>query len=171
MSRLYRAGLIGLLFVFFGQLQAMEEREITEGILDAPVAEVWKAFTTKQGQEAWNVAHAEIDLRVGGKMLTHYSPQGKIGDPGTIENTFLCYDPGKMIAFRVTNPPANFPFKNAIKNVWSVLYFEEAGPSKTKLTLAMIGYGSDEESQKMRQFFKRGNALTMEKFKKHFTKE
>ena len=42
---------------------------ITEAIIDAPRKEVWKAFTTKEGVESWMVAHAQIDLKVGGKWL------------------------------------------------------------------------------------------------------
>ena len=74
---------------------------VTEGMIQAPVDAVWAAFTTKEGQESWNVAHAEIDLRIGGVMRTHYDAAGRIGDPNTIENTILCvraaadaHDPG-----------------------------------------------------------------------------
>jgi uncharacterized protein YndB with AHSA1/START domain len=82
---------------------------------------VWDAFTTKQGQESWNVAHAEIELKVGGKMRTHYDPKGRIGDPDTIENTILCFEPKRMLAIQVINPPEKFPYKSAIKNMWTVL--------------------------------------------------
>ena len=37
---------------------------IHEGIVAAPVAQVWAAYTTQAGLESWMVAHAEIDLRV-----------------------------------------------------------------------------------------------------------
>ena len=70
---------------------------VTEGMIGAPVDAVWAAFTTKEGQESWNVAHAEIDLKIGGKMRTHYDPAGRIGDPNTIENTILCFEPKRML--------------------------------------------------------------------------
>ena len=94
-------------------------------MIEAPVDAVWAAFTTKEGQESWNVAHAEIDLKIGGKMRTHYDAAGRIGDPNTIENTILCFEPRRMLAIQVTNPPEKFPYKNAIKKMWTVLYFEE----------------------------------------------
>ena len=96
---------------------------VTEGVIGAPLDAVWAALTTKEGQESWNVSHAEIDLKIGGKMRTHYDPNGRIGDPNTIENTILCFEPKRMLAIQVANPPVNFPFKNAIKNMWTVLYF------------------------------------------------
>ena len=66
---------------------------ITEGVIEAPVEAVWAAFATKEGQESWNVAHAEIELKIGGKMRTHYDPKGQIGDPNTIENRILSFEP------------------------------------------------------------------------------
>ena len=78
-------------------------------LIEAPVDAVWAAFTTKEGQESWNVSHAEIDLKIGGKMRTHYDPNGRIGDPNTIENTILCFEPKRMLAIQVANPPEKFP--------------------------------------------------------------
>jgi uncharacterized protein YndB with AHSA1/START domain len=143
-------------------------RQVTEGIIDAPVEAVWDALATKKGQEAWNVAHAEIDLKVGGKMLTHYDAKGKIGDPNTIENVVLAFEPKKMLAIKVGKPPEKFPFKEAVKNVWHVMYFEDAGPGRTRLRLVGLGYGSDEESKKLLAFFEKGNAFTLKKLQEHY---
>ena len=85
--------------------------QVTEGMIAAPVDAVWAALTTKEGQESWNVAHAEIDLKIGGKMRTHYDAAGRIGDPNTIENTILCFEPRRMLAIQVTNPPEKFPYQ------------------------------------------------------------
>jgi uncharacterized protein YndB with AHSA1/START domain len=141
---------------------------VTEGIIEAPVDAVWAAFTTKEGQEAWNVAHAEIELKVSGKMRTHYDRSGRIGDPNTIENNILCFEPRRMLAIQVSNPPEKFPYKNAIKNLWTVLYFEDLGLSRTRLRLVGLGYGNDEESRKLRNFFDKGNTYTVKKLQEHF---
>ncbi len=149
-----------------GTLEANEL--VTEGLIEAPVAAVWAAFTTKEGQESWNVAHAEIELKIGGKMRTHYDPKGQIGDPNTIENTILCFEPNRMLAIQVANPPEKFPYKDAIKKMWTVLYFDDEGPSRTRLRLVGIGYGDDEESRKLRAFFDRGNSYTLKKLQEKF---
>ncbi len=153
------------------KLPAEESRQITEGIIDAPLDAVWNAFATKEGQEAWNVAHAEIDLKIGGKMRTHYDPKGKIGDANTIENIILAFEPRKMLAIQVGKPPEKFPFKDAIKNVWHVLYFEEAGPNRTRVRLVGLGYSADEESKKLRAFFEKGNAYSLKRLQEHFAKK
>jgi uncharacterized protein YndB with AHSA1/START domain len=145
-------------------------RQVTEGIVEAPLEAVWAALTTKAGMESWMVAHAEIDLKVGGRMLTHYGAAGVIGDPNTIENRILAYEPLRMLAIKVGKPPENFPFKEAIKNVWHVLTLEAAGPARTRLREVGLGYGSDDESQKLRAFFEKGNAYTLKKLQEHFAK-
>ena len=141
---------------------------VIEGVIEAPVAAVWAAFTTKEGQESWNVAHAEIELKVGGKMRTHYDPKGQIGDPNTIDNIILCFEPNRMLAIRVVDPPVSFPYKDAIKKMWTVLYFEDEGPSRTRLRLVGTGYGDDEESRKLRTFFDKGNSYTLKKLQEKF---
>jgi uncharacterized protein YndB with AHSA1/START domain len=138
------------------------------GVIEAPVDAVWAALTTKEGQESWNVAHAEIDLKIGGKIRTHYDAKGRIGDPNTIENTILCFEPKRMLAIQVMNPPEKFPYENAIKKMWTVLHFEDAGPSRTRLILVGTGYGDAEESKKLRSFFDKGNAYTLQKLQAKF---
>ncbi len=149
---------------------ARPDQVVTEGVINAPVEAVWAAFTTNEGQESWNVAHADIDLKVNGLMRTHYDRNGKIGDPQTIENTILCFEPNRMLAIHVKNPPVNFPFKNAIQKMWTVIYLEEAGASRTTLKIAGNGYGHDEESEKLRKFFEKGNDFTLKKLQTKFTK-
>ncbi|MCH8148803.1 MAG: SRPBCC domain-containing protein [Planctomycetes bacterium] len=141
---------------------------VHEGIIRASVDQVWAAFTTKKGLESWMVPHAEIDLRVNGKMRTNYHADGAIGDPNTIENTILSFDPKRMLSLRATKPPANFPFKSAIKGTWSVMYFDALGPKRTRLRVIGLGYGTDEEATRMRAFFEMANAWTIRKLQEKF---
>jgi uncharacterized protein YndB with AHSA1/START domain len=144
------------------------DRVVTEGVVEAPVEDVWAALFTKEGLESWNVAHADVDLKVGGKMRTHYDSKGQIGDPNTIENIILSYEPNRMLSMKVGTPPAKFPFKSAIKDVWHVFHLEPMGPSRTRLQVIGLGYGPGEESKKLRDFFERGNAYTLKKLQEKF---
>jgi uncharacterized protein YndB with AHSA1/START domain len=145
-----------------------KDQLVTEGVITAPIDAVWAAFTTKEGQESWNVAHAEIELKTGGKMRTHYNPMGHIGDPDTIENTILCFEPKCMLAIQVTKPPQKFPFKDAVKKMWTVIHLEDIGPACTRLRIVGTGYDDDDESGKLREFFNRGNAYTLRKLQEKF---
>ena len=142
----------------------------SEGIVDAPIEAVWDAFTTKEGIESWMVPHAEIDLRVGGKMRTTYDPNGVIGDDSTIENTILSFDPPHMLSIKATKPPANFPMKEAIKNMWSVIYLDPVDSKRTRITVVGMGYGDDEASQTLRKHFDAGNTWTINKLQERFGK-
>lgn len=148
--------------------QAEQKPLVHEGVIDAPIAAVWRAFTTKEGLESWMVPHADIDLRVGGKMRTNYDPEGRIGDENTIENTILSFEPERMLSIKATKPPASFPYKNAIKDTWSVMYFDELREDQTRLRIAGLGYGESDEAQQMRAFFQQGNAWTLDRLRTHF---
>jgi uncharacterized protein YndB with AHSA1/START domain len=141
---------------------------VHEGIVGAPLAKVWAAFTTTDGLRAWLAPHAEIDLRVGGLMRVNYDTKGQLGDPHTIENTVLSFEPGRMLSIKISKPPANFPFPNAVRQMWTVVYFEPDGPSRTKVREVTLGFGADDESQNMRAFFASGNATTLAQLQRHF---
>ena len=145
-----------------------DNRLIHEAVVNAPLEQVWAAFTTKAGLESWMVAHAEIELRIGGKMKTQYDPKGMVGDAKAIENTILSFEPKRMVSFKVTKAPDTFPFPNAIKNMWTVVYFEADGEKATRVREVSMGFGDDDESRKMREFFKRGNEYTLQKLKERF---
>ncbi len=141
---------------------------VVEGIINAPPAEVWKVFSTAEGFKAFGVAQCEMDFTPGGLIKTHYDPKGVIGDAGTIQNRILAYEPERMIAFRIDKPPAKFPFPNAWQSTWSVATLADLGDGRTLLRLTGMGYTADEESQKMRDFFKNGNAWSMKKLQSKF---
>lgn len=159
-----------MLFVFLPNIgRAQDDNQIVhEGIVNAPLNQVWAAFTTREGLESWMAAHAEIELKLGGKMKTQYDPKGKTDDASAIENTILSYEPMRMLSFKVTKAPEGFPFPNAIKNMWTVVYFDSQSEKATRFRVVSIGFGNDKESKKMREFFDRGNAYTVQLFQKRF---
>jgi uncharacterized protein YndB with AHSA1/START domain len=144
---------------------------VTVGVIDAPVADIWSIWTTKKGWESCLAAHAEVDLRVGGLIRSVHDPNATIGDDSTIENIILSYEPQRMLSFKVSKPPARFPFKTAIQQVWTVLRFESVDNAHTRLTCTMLGYGDDDESQRMRAFFERGNQCVLDKVRERFAHE
>src|SRR5687768_1631355 len=137
------------------------EPQVTEGFVNAPVADVWRIFTTSEGFKATGVAHAEVDLRIGGTIRTHYDPKGTLGDPGTIVNEILAYEPERMLTIRIKQAPASFPYRTAMRSTWTVLYFTPSG-EMTHVRIVGLGYQDDPESQAMRTFFTEGNRQTLD---------
>jgi uncharacterized protein YndB with AHSA1/START domain len=144
------------------------ESIVSEGIVNAPPVEVWKAWTTSEGLQSWLAPHADIDLRIGGLMRTNYSAAGKLDDAESIANRVLAFEPERMLTIQVAKTPESFPFKNAVKSMWTVLYFQPTTDGKTLVRVVGLGFSTDEESQKMKAFFARGNAFTLEELQAHF---
>lgn len=142
----------------------------TEGVVEAPVAEVWKAWTTTAGLAAWLAPHADVDLRLDGRLRTHYDPKGTLGDARTIENRILAYEPERMLSIRVAQAPNDFPFRERVGEMWTVLHFQPTADRKTTLRIVGLGFSGDAEAQKMRAFFQRGNDYTLAQMQKHFAK-
>lgn len=161
---------LAMVSVLSGSVSAQDISPLVhEGIVEAPVAKVWAAWATSEGLRSWLAPHAEIDLRVGSRMRTNYSAQGSLGDPQTIENTVLSFDPGRMLSIQVVKAPDQFPFPTAIRQMWTVIYFEPLWPDRTRVRVVGLGFRPDAESQKMRGFFERGNAVTVQQLQRHFS--
>ena len=152
------------------QAPSQEPSFVNEGIVNAPIEDVWKVWSTSQGYRALGVALADVDLRLGGLIRSRYSPDGVLGDEQTIENEILAYEPPHMIATRIHKPPANFTFKEAWKRTWTVVTLTSLDGGRTLVRGASLGFGTDPESQAMREFFERGNDQTIKALAAHFAK-
>jgi uncharacterized protein YndB with AHSA1/START domain len=141
---------------------------INEAIVDAPIAAVWKVWTSSEGYKLVGVALADVDFRVGGLIRSRYSAAGVLGDDETIENRILAYEPRRMIAIRIERPPKSFPFREAWKSTWTVVTLSDLGNNRTHIRVASMGYGSDQESMAMRRFFESGNAATLKTLQSRF---
>ncbi len=140
---------------------------ISEGFINASVAEVWRLFTTTAGYQAMGATHAEVDLRIGGTIRSHYAREGDPGDANTIVNEILAFEPERMLALRIKSAPADFPFKQAMQNTWSVIYFAPAG-EMTQVRIVGLGYGDDAQSQALREFVEKENRLTLDRLAKPY---
>lgn len=153
------------LFATTAHVSADEGRAVYETTVDAPVADVWKAFTTDKGLQSWMAPRADIDLAVGGKMRANYNPQGRLGDENKIVNSILAFDPERMLSLKAVGFPKGFPFEEAARKTWSVFYFEKVDADTTKITVVGLGYTDAPESVKLRQFFAVANEASIGKLK------
>jgi uncharacterized protein YndB with AHSA1/START domain len=158
-----------LLVALCGTAQAADEVSFAnEGVIQAPIEEVWKILATSDGYKAMGPALAEVDLKVGGTIRSRYRADGRLGDPETIENSILAYEPPTMMATRIQKVPESFPFKQAWRQTWTVVTLTPLDTASTKMRVASLGYGTDEEGLAMRRFFEAGNQSTIESIQKHF---
>jgi uncharacterized protein YndB with AHSA1/START domain len=166
-----RGVLIGLILGWLALLTrpAMAvEPEVTEGFVNASPSEVWRVFTTAEGYKLTGAALAEVDLKIGGLIRAHYNPRGQLGDAETIVNEILAYEPERMLAIRIKQPPAGFPYKDAVAGTWTVIYMNPAGDNMTQVRIIGLGYTDAPQSQAMRKFFAEGNRWTLDHIAKRY---
>lgn len=144
-----------------------QEPVVSEIVIEAPPAAIWSAWTAKEEVEVWMAPSVRIELEIGGDWLTSYEGNAALDDDSVVHNRILAFDPERMLALATVKPPADFPFPSAILNTWSVLYIDAIDDGKTKVTLRMFGFGDDQESEAMREFFEWGNQYELDNLKSY----
>jgi uncharacterized protein YndB with AHSA1/START domain len=168
MTRLMIVGLV--LLVGSASTRAADDISfVNEGVVTAPIEDVWRVFATSDGYKVLGPALADVDLRVSGIIRSRYRKDGVLGDAETIENLILAYEPPTMMATRIHKTPRSFPFKEAWKEPWTVVTLKPLDGGRTLVRVASLGYGADEESIAMRKFFEAGNQHVIELIQKHFS--
>lgn len=162
------AALLGIAALWAVRSARAAEPQVTEGFINTTAAEVWRIFTTADGYKRTGVAQAEVDLRIGGTIRTHYDPQGQLGDGKTIVQEILAYEPERMLATRIKQTPADFPHADAIADTWTVIYLTPAGDDMTQVRIIGLGYTDQPKSQAMRKYFAEGNRWTLDHIAKGY---
>ena len=151
---------------------AAQERVLrTAAEVHAPVAEVWKAFTTTAGVLSWMAPVAEVDFRIGGTIKTNYNPHARIGDAGTIVHHIVSYEPERMLATHFDAPQDAPPAAKLAQQTWVVYRLEPLSENKTRVTVSMMGWGTGPDWDRSYAFFEKGNKWEMEQLVKHFEPE
>jgi uncharacterized protein YndB with AHSA1/START domain len=133
-----------------------------EAIVAAPVAEVWRLWSISEGLASWVAPVAAIDLRVGGIWEASYDRNAVIGAPGNIRNRVLSYAPERMLSIAVDSAPPNFPHRDLVGNLWTVIELEPVNAQTTRVRVAMYGYGAGDGYDALYAHFDRGNAWTLQ---------
>jgi len=138
-----------------------------EAVVDAPVADVWEAFTTTEGVMSWMVPKAVVDFGIGGTLEASYSLDATFPSPNNIRHEFMAYLPHEMIAMRVVQCPPGTPNADILEKLWAVITFTPEG-EKTRVAIAGAGYGEGEGYDAVYQFFDQGNTWTFGQLQKRF---
>ena len=141
---------------------------VQEVLVEAPIADVWQAYTTSAGWMAWASPLAEVDLRAGGTIRTHYGPDAKIGDPGTNTLHIVNYVPERVLTLRA-ELSERWPavMKEDAGNLMNVIVFDAQGESLTRLQSYGVGYRDLPEYDDLMKFFISANEGLFEKLKEH----
>jgi uncharacterized protein YndB with AHSA1/START domain len=131
-------------------------------VVNAPLDDVWKAFTTDNGFRRWAVPVTHITLGNDGMMESSYELTSKIGDPDNIKNKIIAYLPEKLIVLQNSHVPKGAPFDPVlIASIRTIITFEPVDAAHTRVTEAQVGYGEGAGYDDMYKHFRDGNAYAL----------
>jgi uncharacterized protein YndB with AHSA1/START domain len=145
-----------------------EAQQGTEGLINAPTAEVWRLFTTPDGYKLAGIPHAEVDLRVGGSLRSNNSVDGRLGDTETTVNEILAYEPERRLEMRIRQAPASFPYRQSVEGTRTVIYLTPAGTDMTLVKIVGLDYRDDAQSQAARALLAKDNRQTLDTLAKRY---
>lgn len=149
------------------------ERILIEEVeLNAPLARVWRAYTTSEGWMGWAAPKAEVELKVGGSIATQYDPEANIGDPGTNRLQIVNYVPQRLLTLRA-DISENWPevMKEDADNLSNVILFEAVSPTVTRIQSYGIGYRDVPDYDRLMEFFVSANVPLYEKLRQYVERE
>lgn len=140
-------------------------------IVEAPVSKVWEAYTTSEGWIAWAAPVASVDLRAGGTIKTHYTPDARIGDEGTNTLNIVNYIPERILTLKAELSD-RWPevMKQDAGKLMNVIVFDSHGDNGTKISSYGVGYRDLPEYEELMGFFIPANEGLFEKLKIHLEK-
>ena len=124
-------------------------KEVTVG---APVAEVWKAWTTTEGVTTFFAPRAHVALRVGGPYELYFNDAAPKGQQGSEGCKVLEFRPMEMLSFSWNHPPT-MSIRGQHTRV--VLLFKEVAPGRTQVKFVQTGWGKGEEWDRSFAYFDR----------------
>jgi uncharacterized protein YndB with AHSA1/START domain len=165
--RLTAAWFYVMVLLTFDPAVAAEDGVVSEAIINAPISEVWRLFTTTAGLESWMAPHADIDLKVGGLMRVNDEASGQLGDDNTIVRQILSFDPERMMSIKAYRSATDTGYLT--EGMWWVIYFQPLEPGgMTNVRIVTLGYPDDEKLPKAREFYRKDSAEMLEQLQVKF---
>ena len=124
----------------------------------ADLKSAWNAYTTNEGWTAWAAPVADIDLRVGGTIKTHYVAGAKIGSQGTNTLRIVGYVPERLLVLRA-EPSALWSdeLRRDADRFTNVIVFTPVSQSESDITSYGIGYRDSAAHAQLLAFFEKAN--------------
>lgn len=139
---------------------AAQERSLVKtATVNAPVDEVWKAWTTSEGIKTFFAPEARVEARPGGPFEIHINPYARPGLKGADDMVFLALQEQRMLSFTWNAPPHLPEARRQRTSV--VVRLNPAGEGRTEVRLTHTGWGDGGQWDQAYAYFDRawGNVL------------
>lgn len=152
---------------WYAHAQSLPPDIVVTKVIDAPVAAVWKAWTTAEGIESFFAPKAaKVEPWPGGAFELWFGVTLSEGTRGSEGCRVHSVRPMEQFVFEWNAPPT-IP---AIRHLRTLVYldFKPLGDSRTELTLRNFGYGDGEDWAKSKAYFAKTWPAVMANLEKRF---
>jgi uncharacterized protein YndB with AHSA1/START domain len=143
-----------------GSAAAAPERMLEkQGIVKAPIAEVWKAWTTREGVRSFFAPDANVDPRPGGLYEVYMNPFAEAGMRGADDMHVLAVQEPVMLTFTWNAPPSNPEIRK--QRTMVIIRLKALDDTTTEVTIHHVGWGDGGKWDEAYAYFDRawGNVL------------
>jgi uncharacterized protein YndB with AHSA1/START domain len=131
-----------------------EERVVLgEVVVNAPLSQVWDAWTTNQGAETFFAPKCQIDPRPGGTYIMYFDLEAAPGDQGAEGMIVMALQPERMLSFTWNAPPHLPSVRGQMTHV--TVRLEQVAGSITRVVLRHDGWGDGGEWDQAYEYFER----------------
>jgi uncharacterized protein YndB with AHSA1/START domain len=141
----------------------------TELTVDAPIDDVWRAWTTEEGVRTFFAPAGRIEPRVDGAYDIYFFPERPAGQRGAEGMRILAFEPPRRLVF-TWNAPPDIPAVRAQRTTVEIA-LEPAGPARTKLRFTHAGWGEGPDWDKAYGYFDQAwNAVVLPRLVHRFAR-
>lgn len=148
------------------ELFAGERAIVRNASVPAPVAEVWRAWTTDEGIRSWLVEDSRIELRVGGPFELYFIPDAPLGGRGSEGCQVIGFQQPTLLTF-TWNAPPHLPQARAQRSV-VVLRLRPQQDAGTRVELTQLGWGDGGEWDQAFDYFAAAWGRVLARLVAHF---
>ena len=147
---------------------AAAERMIEkQAVVNAPIEEVWKAWTTSEGIKGFFAPEARVEARSGGPFEVYMNPYAEPGMKGADDMRFMALQEPTMLSFTWNAPPSNPEIRN--QRTLVIVRLKPVGEKQTEVTLHHVGWGDGEKWDMAYRYFEGAWNTVLNNLQKRYT--
>lgn len=134
----------------------------------ASLAEVWWAWSTREGVKTFFAPDARVELRPLGAYEMLFMPDAPVGQKGGEGCRVLAFAPMEMLAFEWNFPPSIPSLRGSDARTWVMVEMVESAPGTVKVRLRQLGWQPGEDWEKGLAYFDRAWDVVLSRLQSRF---